>query len=147
MERYMGTDQEAKRSGRFMDDQHGVERPGTRGHYSGHDSGHRSVGPAENEGLERTEPHSEQFEPVTVRAAARVLQLQRASVVSLPEARFYLQELAAMDRYAGAGAFASLLRRAQSHLAAELIAGVKAGIGSEQSHVPSPKNSAQVALA
>src|SRR5205823_2231246 len=41
------------------------------------------------------------------------LQLQRAGVVSAREARFYLRELAAMDRHAGRGAFPTLARMAQ----------------------------------
>lgn len=43
----------------------------------------------------------ERFEPITVRAAARVLQLQRSGVVSAKEAAFYLRELATMDAHAG----------------------------------------------
>src|SRR5688572_13422062 len=45
----------------------------------------------------------ERFEPITVRAAARVLHLQRSGVVTPREARFYLSELAEMDAHAGRG--------------------------------------------
>lgn len=44
------------------------------------------------------------FEAVTVRAAARVLELEWVGTVSPDEARFYLEELAEMDAHAsGAG--------------------------------------------
>jgi hypothetical protein len=55
----------------------------------------------------------ERFEPVTVRAAARVLQLQRSGVIPATDAGFYLRELAAMDAHAGENAFESLLRAAR----------------------------------
>src|SRR5438067_57245 len=58
-------------------------------------------------------PRYARFEPITVRAAARVLRLQRAGVVSAREAGFYLRELAAMDAHAGRGAFRSLVRAAR----------------------------------
>ena len=67
----------------------------------------------------------QRFEPVTVRAAARVLQLQRVGIVSACEARFYLQELADMDEHAGRGAYHTLLRMAQRHLTSRPHAQVK----------------------
>jgi hypothetical protein len=72
-----------------------------------------SAGAARNGGPGRTERPYERFEPITVRAAARVLQLQRAGVVSAREAQFYLRELTAMDAHAGRGAFPSLARAAR----------------------------------
>ncbi|MGV3720577.1 MAG: hypothetical protein ACO1SX_06665 [Actinomycetota bacterium] len=63
------------------------------------------------------EPRYDRFEPITVRAATRVLQLQQAGVVTAPEARFYLSELVTMDRHAGPGALRSLTRLAQRHAA------------------------------
>jgi hypothetical protein len=54
------------------------------------------------------------FEPITVRAAVRVIRLQRAGVVSGVEADFYISELAAMDRHTGArgaGVLARMARR------------------------------------
>jgi hypothetical protein len=41
------------------------------------------------------------FEAVTVRAAARVLELEWVGTVTPAEARFYLEELAEMDAHAG----------------------------------------------
>jgi hypothetical protein len=61
----------------------------------------------------RSEQRYERFEPITVRTAARVLQLQRAGVVSAREAAFYLRELLAMDAHADAEAFSALVRAAQ----------------------------------
>lgn len=58
----------------------------------------------------------DRFEAITVRAAARVLQLQQSGIVSAWEAGFYLHELVDMDRYASPGAYSSLLRMAQRHL-------------------------------
>ena len=55
------------------------------------------------------------FEAITVRAAARVLRLQRTGVISTAEADFYLAELAEMDRYADRRASRSLFRLAQRH--------------------------------
>lgn len=60
----------------------------------------------------RTEQRYERFEAITVRTAARVLQLQRAGVVTAREAAFYLRELLAMDAHAGAEAFSALVRAA-----------------------------------
>jgi hypothetical protein len=60
----------------------------------------------------------ERFEPVTVRAAARVLQLQRSGVIPAADAAFYLRELATMDAHAGADSFESLLRAARRQAAA-----------------------------
>jgi hypothetical protein len=68
--------------------------------------------------LSAPEPRYDRFEPITVRAATRVLQLQQAGVVSAPEARFYLRELVTMDRHAGPGALKSLTRVAQRHAVA-----------------------------
>jgi hypothetical protein len=59
---------------------------------------------ARNSGLGRGEGRYERLEAITVRTAARVLQLQRAGVVTAREARFYLRELVAMDAHAGPGA-------------------------------------------
>ena len=46
----------------------------------------------------------ERFEPVTVRAAARVVRLGRARLLSEGEVAFYVRELALLDRYDGAPA-------------------------------------------
>src|ERR1051325_5818576 len=62
------------------------------------------------------EPRDERFEAITIRAAARVLQLQRAGVVSAREARFYLRELTDMDAHAGRHASPALARAAERHL-------------------------------
>jgi len=75
----------------------------------------------------RAERRYERFEPITVRAAARVLQLRRAGVVSPREARFYLQELAAMDQHAGRGSFPRLARMAERHMATRPMAAVRPG--------------------
>lgn len=64
-----------------------------------------------------SEERCDRFEPITVRAAARVLQLQRAGVVSAHEARFYLRELVTMDLHAGPGALRRLTHLAQRHTA------------------------------
>ena len=72
-------------------------------------------------------PRYQRFEPVTVRAAARVLQLQRVGIVTAGEARFYLQELADMDEHAGRGAYITLHRMAQRHLTSRPHAQVKRG--------------------
>jgi hypothetical protein len=58
----------------------------------------------------------ERFEPITVRAAARVLHLQRTGIVTPAEARFYLQELTAMDAHAAPGSSPSLARLAERRL-------------------------------
>ena len=63
-----------------------------------------------------TQRRYERFEPITVRAAARVLQLQQTGIVSSWEAGFYLHELIDMDRHATRGAYPNLLRLAQRHL-------------------------------
>src|SRR5436309_2766040 len=47
----------------------------------------------------------ERFESITVRAAARVLQVQRDGDITAQEAEFYLRELAAMDAHASWDAF------------------------------------------
>jgi len=144
MERYMRTDTEAKRNGRSDSDRHGVERQGLRGNsYERDDHQPWNSDLAESDGLGRSEPRYERFEPVTVSAAARVLLLQRARVVSVEEAHFYLHELAAMDRHASPGAYPSLLRLAQSRLAT----GGKERAGSAQSHLSGPRSSAILALA
>jgi hypothetical protein len=65
--------------------------------------------------------HTHRFEPITVRAAARVLQLQRAGVVSAAESRFYLRELAAMDRHAGSGAGPALRRMARRFASSRVL--------------------------
>jgi hypothetical protein len=65
----------------------------------------------------------ERFEPITIRAAARVLHLQRAGVVSAAEAEFYLRELASMDAHAGDGAYASLLSAAQRRPSSQPVKG------------------------
>jgi hypothetical protein len=88
----------------------------------------RRAAEASADGLESdspstSEPRYERFEPITVRAAARVLQLQRAGVVTATEARFYLHELAAMDAHAGEGAFESLFRAARRCAATRPTAG------------------------
>lgn len=61
------------------------------------------------------------FEPITVRAAVRVIQLQRAGVVSNLEADFYLSELAAMDRHTGPRGAAALARLARRQASPEGI--------------------------
>lgn len=66
--------------------------------------------------------HCQRFEPITVSAAARVLQLKQSGVLSATEAWFYLHELAAMDAHAGREAFPALLRGAQLHAASRLLA-------------------------
>lgn len=70
----------------------------------------------ESERGSASERRYERFEPITIRAAARVLQLQQAGIVSSWEAGFYLHELVDMDRYATRGAYPSLLRMAQRNL-------------------------------
>jgi hypothetical protein len=76
-----------------------------------------SLAETRSDDLGRPERRYERFEPITVRAAARVLQLQRAGVVSAEETRFYLRELAEMDLHARRGAFSSLARIAQRLIA------------------------------
>jgi len=61
------------------------------------------------------------FEPVTVRAAVRVIQLQRQGVVSGIEADFYLSELSAMERHSGANGAAVLARMARRQASPEPI--------------------------
>lgn len=63
------------------------------------------------------------FEAVTVRAAARVLELEWVGTVSPEEALFYLEELAEMDAHAGgsghgAGVGEALRLAAEQRLAA-----------------------------
>jgi hypothetical protein len=72
-------------------------------------------------------PRYQRFEPVTVRAAARILQLQRVGIVTAEETRFYLRELADMDEHASRGAYSTLLRMAQRHLTSRPHAQVKRG--------------------
>ncbi len=55
----------------------------------------------------------ERFEPVTVRAAARLLRAGRTGLLSAAEADFYLEELVALDAHAGPGARPGLRRLAQ----------------------------------
>jgi hypothetical protein len=81
------------------------------------------------DGPENPRRRYERFEPITVRAAARVLHLQRGGVVSAREAWFYLRELAAMDAHAGPGAFPSLARMAQRRACARPIARGTGGTG------------------
>ena len=61
------------------------------------------------------------FEPITVRAAVRVIKLQRAGVVSSVEADFYISELAAMDRHTGSKGAAVLARMARRQALPERI--------------------------
>lgn len=70
---------------------------------------------ATREHLGRRGQRSRRFESVTVRAAARVLELQRCGVVSATEARFFLRELVSMDAHAARGASPSLLRAARRY--------------------------------
>ena len=55
----------------------------------------------------------ERFEPVTVRAAARLLKAGRAGLLFAAEAEFYLEELVALDAHAGSGARPGLRRLAR----------------------------------
>jgi hypothetical protein len=73
--------------------------------------------PLQKETTSAAEQRYARFEPITVRAATRILQLQQAGVVTENEARFYVRELVAMDAHAGEGAFQSLLRAAQRRAA------------------------------
>jgi hypothetical protein len=57
------------------------------------------------------------FEPITVRAAARVVELQWAGVIPAQDAPYYLRELLAMDAHAGEAAFPNLVRAAQRRAA------------------------------
>jgi len=75
----------------------------------------RSAGCVCDWGVERW---YERFQPITVRAAVRVVQLHRAGVVTAREARFYIRELAAMDGQTDRRAFPSLNRIARRHAAA-----------------------------
>jgi hypothetical protein len=68
------------------------------------------------------------FEPITVCAAARVVELRWAGVVSAKEAAFYLRELATMDAHAGEEAFPDLVRAAQRHAAIRRSAGTAKGM-------------------
>ncbi len=61
------------------------------------------------------------FEPITVRAAVRVIQLKRAGVISSVEADFYVSELAAMDRHTGAKSAAALARLARRQARPERV--------------------------
>jgi hypothetical protein len=61
------------------------------------------------------------FESITVRAAVRVIRLQRAGVVSGIEADFYISELAAMDRHIGAQGASVLARLALRQASPERI--------------------------
>jgi hypothetical protein len=132
MERCMGYDQELKRNGRCegaLDSPVGrVSMGRIRCRQTGRLAGASAVGNGEPA---NPECGGEEFEPVTVRAAVRVVQLQRAGVLPAGEARFYLHELAAMDAHAGPEAFPSLARLAQRLTAARPIAGqgVEAGRG------------------
>jgi len=72
----------------------------------------------------------ERFEPITVRAAVRVLQLQREGVVTVKETASYLRWLVAMDAHASEDAFPRLVRAAQRHCAGRRMAVVATqGIG------------------
>jgi hypothetical protein len=130
MERRMEYDEEVEQDGQYEGGLDAVVRRGSRV------STRRqagvpplSAGAAKRDGLERPARRYERFEPITVRAAGRVLQLQRAGVVCAKEARFYLRELLAMDARAGRGALASLARTAQRRVAARPMARVKEGEG------------------
>ena len=68
---------------------------------------------AERERARRTVKRYERFEPVTVRAAARLLRAGRTGLLTPVEADFYLAELVALDAYAGQGAQPGLRRLAQ----------------------------------
>lgn len=62
---------------------------------------------------ERPVKRYERFEPVTVRAAARLLRAGRTGLLTAAEADFYLAELVALDTFAGHGARPGLRRLAQ----------------------------------
>ena len=53
------------------------------------------------------------FEPITVRAAARVLRLASRGVVESRDTRWYLQQLCHLDRYAASDSHAELHRLAR----------------------------------
>jgi hypothetical protein len=57
------------------------------------------------------------FEPLTVRAAARILDLAAAGSVTQWDARAYVQHLASIDRFAGSEASGSLYRLARRRAA------------------------------
>lgn len=65
----------------------------------------------------------QRFEAVTVRAAARVFQLERAGVVCAGEAAYLVGELAASDAYASREAAPYLSRAARHRAALPGIAG------------------------
>jgi hypothetical protein len=115
MERTMANETDQKLQGWIEGELNGTSRGATRGDFY-LIPGMSPVQPA---------PRYQRFEPVTVRAAARVLQLQRVGIVTAGEAQFYLQELADMDEHASRGAYATLLRMAQRHLTSRPHAQVK----------------------
>lgn len=71
----------------------------------------------------KTETRFARFEPITVATAARVLQLQRAGVVTPQEADFYLRELLALDAHADETAFPGLFRAAQLRASTRPVGG------------------------
>jgi hypothetical protein len=110
MELWMGFDEEQELDLLSVD---GVQRRGRQNGSRERGEVSLRVGAARPGELRRSIHRYERFEPITVRAAARVLHLQRTGVVSPAEARFYLHELAAMDRHAGRDAAVGLARRAR----------------------------------
>src|SRR5262245_3828858 len=116
MQLCMGYDDVRQRDGQ-REDEGAVRRVGRESAPRGEDNQPASGGAVGSDGRERGGRRYQRFEPITVRAAVRVLQLQRAGVLSAAEAQFYLGELAAMDRHAGWNAFPILARRARRRVA------------------------------